>query len=175
MLSRPQLFQDIQASVAWVSEPLRCLYDRARMLVAHHWFLTHTGVRQGDNLGPGLFRRSCDAGVAEWHADLVQHPWAQRLSCTCESGTLVLSAVHGLARSSIARSHMELSDINHLSTSSVAAALGRRAFRALIGNTSLLSQLSADWVPRLQLFFDCFQWTLKQLVFAPFFLNCADG
>ena len=85
------------------------------MFVARLRFLTHTGVRQGDNPGPGLFRRSYDAGVAERHADLDQHPWAQRLACTYESRTLPPLAVPltttgyaDLARTSIARSHMEL-------------------------------------------------------------------
>ena len=125
-LSRPQLFHDIQATAVWVLMALR----RQNNKVAHLWFLTHTWVRQGDNLGPGLFRRSYDAEVAEWHAELDQHQWAERSTWTCESDTLPAHAVplatgglaDDLARTSIARSHKELNDINQLTT-----ALGRRA------------------------------------------------
>ena len=114
---------------------LRCLYDRARMFVARLWFLTHTVVRQGYHLGPRLFRRSYDAGVSEWHAELDQLPWPQRLTCTCESDTLLSSAVllatggyaDDLAGTCIVRSHTELDDIDQLTTSSLAAAWRRRA------------------------------------------------
>ena len=113
MLNRPQLFHDIQATAVWVLVALRSLYNRARMFVAHFWFLTHTGVRQGDDSGTGLFRRSYDAGVGEWHEELDQHQWAQRLTCIHESDTLsahaVLLATGGyaddLARTSIACSY----------------------------------------------------------------------
>ena len=70
MLSRSQLFQDIQATAVWVLVALRSLYKRARMFAGRLWFLTCTGVRQGDKLGPGLFRRTYDAGVAEWYEEL---------------------------------------------------------------------------------------------------------
>ena len=98
---------------------------------------THTGVRQGDNLGRGLFRKTYDAGVAEWHEELDQHQWAQRLTCTFESDTFPAHAVpvatggyaDDLARTSIARSYKELDDINQLTTSSLATALGRRALQ----------------------------------------------
>ena len=92
-LHSKQLFQAIQASAVWVSVALRCFCDQARMFVARLWFLTHTRVRQGDHLGPRLFRRSNDARVAEWHTELDQHPWPQRLTCTCEPNTLPPSAV----------------------------------------------------------------------------------
>ena len=78
MLSRPQLFQDIQATAVRVQVALRSLNNWARVFVARLWFLACTGVRQGDNLGPGLFRRSYDAGKAEWHEELNQHQWAKK-------------------------------------------------------------------------------------------------
>ena len=104
--------------------------QRAKMFVAHLWFLTHTGVRQGDNLGTGLFRRSYDAEVAEWHAELDQRQRAQRLTCTCESDTFLAHALFlaaggyadDLVRTSIVRSYKELNDINQLTTSSLATA-----------------------------------------------------
>ena len=40
------------------------------------------------------------------------------------------------------------------------------------GKASLLMEC---WVLRLQRFSDCFSWTSKQLVFAPFFLDDKDG
>ena len=107
------------------------------MFVARLWFLTHTVVRQGYHLGPRLFRRSYDAGVSEWHAELDQHPWPQRVTCTCESDTLLSSAVllatggyaDDLAGTCIVRSHTELDDIDQLTTSSLAAAWRRRALQ----------------------------------------------
>ena len=83
------------------------------MFVAHFRFFTHTGARQGDNLGSRLFRRSYDAGVAEWQEELDQHQWAQRLTCTDESDTSPAHAVllatgryaDDLDRISIARSY----------------------------------------------------------------------
>ena len=132
MLSRPQLIQDIQATAVWVLMALRSLYNRARMFVPRLWFLTHTGVRQGDNLD-----KSHDAGVAEWHEELNQHQWAQRLTCTSEPDTLPAHAVplaaggyaDDLARTSIAGSYRRSIDINQLTTSSLATALGRRALQ----------------------------------------------
>ena len=115
--------QDIQASAVWVFV--------APLSSAHR----SEARRQS---WPRLFLRSYDAGVAEWHAELDQHPWAQRLMCTCESDTLPPSAVpwasggsadDHLARTSVARSYTELNDVNQLTTSSLAAALGRRALQ----------------------------------------------
>ena len=74
---------------------------------------------------------------AEWHQDLNQHQWAQRLTCIFEPDTLPTSAVplgtrgyaDDLAGTSIADSYKILNDINQLTTSSLAAALGRRALQ----------------------------------------------
>ena len=93
MLSRPQFFQDIQATPVWVLVALRSLSNRARIFVPRLWSLTCTRVTQGDNLGPELFRRSYDAGVAEWHEELNQHPWSERLACNYEPDSLPTQAV----------------------------------------------------------------------------------
>ena len=85
---------------------------------------------------PQLFQ-DIQASAAEWHEEFDQHPWAQRWTCTNESGTLLPSAVplatrrhaDDLARTSIARSYMELNDIHQFTTSSLSAALGRRALQ----------------------------------------------
>ena len=77
-----------------------------------------------DNPGPGLFRRSYDAWLAEW---LDQHQRAQRLMCTCEPDTLPAHAVplasggyaDDLARTFFVRSYKELNDFNQLTTSSL--------------------------------------------------------
>ena len=118
-LGRPQLFQDIHAAAVWVLVALRGLCNRTPMFPARLWFLTCTVVRQVDNLGSGLFRRSYDAQVAEWHEELNEHQWAERLTCNYDDP----------ARTSISSSHNELNDINQVTTSSLASALRRRALQ----------------------------------------------
>ena len=71
MLDREQLFRDVTAP--------NDLYRQARMHIKKDAYLTRTGVRQGDNFGPSLFRRSCDAATQEWNEQLGARPWARRL------------------------------------------------------------------------------------------------
>ena len=80
MLDREQLFRDVTAPNApFVTDVLQDLYRQARMHIKKDACLTRTGVRQGDNLGPGLFRRSYNAATQEWNEQLDARPWARRL------------------------------------------------------------------------------------------------
>ena len=74
-LDREQLFRDVTAPNApFVTDVPQDLYRQARMHIKKDAYLTRTGVRQGDNLGPGLFRRSYDAATQEWNEQLDARP-----------------------------------------------------------------------------------------------------
>ena len=62
-----------------VTDVLQDLHRQARMHIKKDAYLTRTGVRQGDNLGPSLFRRSYAAAIQEWNEQLDARPWARRL------------------------------------------------------------------------------------------------
>ena len=60
MLDSEQLFRDVTAPNApFVTDVLQDLYRQARLHIKKDAYLTRTGVRQGDNLGPGLKLRCC--------------------------------------------------------------------------------------------------------------------
>ena len=114
-------------------------------------------------------------------------------SCRCSTSFGVVgctaSTVDASSPRSVPRRRMQLVDLRPLSETLFGVFFGsvsssseslrthsldhvwRPSWGTLSGNTCLLSQLRADWVLQLQLFFDCFQRTLKQLAFAPFFLD----
>ena len=121
MLSRPQLFRDIQATAAWVLMALSSLYNTARMYVAppqvsHAYDAGSNRVARG--IGPAR------AGT-------------KYLTCTLKSDTFLAHALSlatrgyadDLVRTYIAHSYIELNDISQLTTSSPATALGPRALQ----------------------------------------------
>ena len=116
MLDREQLFRDVTApSAPFVTDDLQDLY------------LTRTGVRQGDNLGPGLFRRSYDAATQEWNEQLDARPWARRLVVRYipmgqTEASIDLSPsgyADDLARAAVAKNLAELGQINREQTDSL--------------------------------------------------------
>ena len=100
-------------------------------------YLTRTGVRQGDNLGPGLFRRSYDAASQEWNEQLDARPWARRLvvrkipvGLPEASIDLSVSRYAGdLARVAVAKNLTELGQINREQTDSLRGALKSRSLQ----------------------------------------------
>ena len=77
MLDRAQLFRDVTTpSAPFVTDVFRTSIGRLKKDA----YVTRTGVRQGDNSGPGLFRRSYDAATKEWNELLDARPWARRLA-----------------------------------------------------------------------------------------------
>ena len=100
--------------------------------------LTRTGVRQGDNLGPGLFRRSYDAATQEWNEQLDARPWARRLVVRyipmgLPEASIDLSVsgyADDLARAAVAKNLTELGQINReQQTDSLRAALKSRSLQ----------------------------------------------
>ena len=138
MLDREQLFRDVTAPNApFVTDVLQDLYRQARMHIKKDAYLTRTGVRQGDNLGPGLFRRSYDAATQEWNEQLDARPWARRLVVRyipmgLPEASIDLSVsgyADDLARAAVAKNLTELGQINREQTDSLRAALKSRSLQ----------------------------------------------
>ena len=138
MLDRAQLFRDVTApSAPFVTDVLQDLYRQARMHIKKDAYLTRTGVRQGDNLGPGLFRRSYDAATQEWNEQLDARPWARRLVVRyipmgLPEASIDLSVsgyADDLARAAVAKNLTELGQINREQTDSLRAALKSRSLQ----------------------------------------------
>ena len=136
MLDREQLFRDVTAPNApFVTDVLQDHHRQARMHIKKDAYLTRTGVRQGDNLGPGLFRRSYDAATQEWNEQLDARPWARRLVVRCTPLGLPEASIDlsvsgyadDLARAAVGKNLTELGQINREQTDSLRAALESRA------------------------------------------------
>ena len=132
MLDREQLFCDVTAPIApFVTDVLQDLYRQARMHIKKDAYLTRTGVRQGDHLGPGLFRRSYDAATREWNEQLDAQPWTRLLVVRyipmgLPEASIDLSVsgyADDLARAAVAKNLTELGQINREQTDSLRAAL----------------------------------------------------
>ena len=66
MLDPVQLFRDVTApSAPFVTNVLQDLH------IKKDAYLTRTGVRQGDNLGRGLFQRSYDTTTQKWNEKIL--------------------------------------------------------------------------------------------------------
>ena len=103
------------------------LCRQARLHIKKDAYLTRTGVRQGDNLGPGLFRRSYDAATQEWNEQLDARPWARRLVVRktpmglpeASIDLFVSGYADDLASAAVAKNLTELGQINREQTDSL--------------------------------------------------------
>ena len=152
MLDRAQLFLDVTApSAPFVTDVLQDLCRQARAHIKKDAYLARTGVRQGDNLGPGLFRRSYDAATQEWNEQLDARPWARRLVVRCFPMELPEASIDlsvsgyadDLARAALAKNLTELGQINREQTDSLRAALKSRSL-----SSSILQKGLSFYVPR---------------------------
>lgn len=78
MISRAQMLDDISPPY-WFRRLLFTLLQRSCMFLYQIIYHTSTGVRQGDSMGPQLFRDSYDMSIGSWISSLRPLPWAQRL------------------------------------------------------------------------------------------------
>ena len=138
MLDGEQLFRDVTApSAPLITDIMQDLYLQARMHIKKDAYLTRTGVRQGDNLGPGLFRRSYDAATQEWNEQLDARPWARRLVVRYIPMGLPEASIDfsvsgysdDMARAAVAKNLTELGQISREQTDSLRAALKSRSLQ----------------------------------------------